>query len=75
MSYNLTLQCGCQVYVSCDPQTRIAHSRVIETRSTDCRVRRHAVGLRLHLWEILPDPLYRPRLTWYDPYEDIRWSA
>jgi hypothetical protein len=56
MSYTLTLQCGCTVYVACDPTTQVAHRRVIERRGAWCRVRRHDVGVRLHLWEILPDP-------------------
>jgi hypothetical protein len=55
MSHNITLSCGCVVYVACDPQTNIAHTRVIESRSPECRVRRHEVGLRLFLWELLPD--------------------
>jgi hypothetical protein len=58
MSYNLTLQCGCVVYVSAHPQTQVAHTRVIQTRGAACRVRRHDVGLRLYLWELLPDPSY-----------------
>jgi hypothetical protein len=61
MSYTLTLQCGCVVYVACNPQTRLAHTRVIESRGRGCRVRRHEIGLRLYLWEILPDPDYRPQ--------------
>ena len=55
MSYTLTLQCGCVVYVSAHPKTRVAHTRIIQTRGADCRVRRHEIGLRLYLWEILPD--------------------
>jgi len=54
MSYNLSLSCGCVVYVSCHPRTRVAHTRVIETRGATCSVRRHEVGLRLYLWELLP---------------------
>jgi hypothetical protein len=54
MSYNLSLSCGCVVYVACDPRTRIAHTRVIEARGAACTVRRHEVGLRLYLWELLP---------------------
>jgi len=61
MSYTLTLQCGCMVYVACDPTTQVAHGRVIERRGAVCRVRRHDVGVRLHLWEILPDPHHRTR--------------
>ncbi len=56
MSYTLTLQCGCRVYVACHPVTNVAHTRVIEARGDFCHVRRHEVGLHLYLWEILPDP-------------------
>jgi hypothetical protein len=56
MSYNVTLWCGCLVYVSCHPSTRIAHSRVIERRGAACPIRRHETGARLWLWELLPDP-------------------
>ena len=58
MSYTLSLQCGCLVYVSCHPATRVAHTRVIQTRGPSCHVRRHEVGLRLYLWEILPDKIH-----------------
>lgn len=61
MSYNLTLFCGCHVYVACDPRTHVAHTRVIETRGAQCRVQRHEVGLRLYLWDLLPDPPGRLR--------------
>ena len=54
MSYTLTLQCGCSVYVACHPRTGAAHTRVIEFRGQACNVRRHEVGLRLALWELLP---------------------
>ena len=59
MSYNLTLPCGCLIYVACHPATGIAHTRIIERRGPGCRVRRHEVGLRLYLWELLPDPKTR----------------
>jgi len=62
MSYNLTLQCGCVVYVSAHPKTRIAHTRIIQSRGEHCRVRRHAIGLRLFLWELLPEPPYQPHI-------------
>ncbi len=55
MSYNLLLECGCTVYVACDPRTKEAHTRVIEFRGGRCAVRRHEVGLKLYLWELLPD--------------------
>jgi hypothetical protein len=75
MSYNLTLQCGCVVYVSARPKTRIAPTRIIQSRGASCRVRRHDVGLRLYLWELLPDPAHRLQLLWSDVFEDVRWSA
>jgi hypothetical protein len=61
MSYNLTLQCGCILYVACDPKSGVAHTRVLEAKGHLCRTRRHEVGLRLFLWEILPDPAYSPK--------------
>ena len=56
MSYSVTLWCGCKVYVSCNPATGIAHSRIVESRGTVCSIRRHEVGARLWLWELLPEP-------------------
>ena len=56
MSYTVTLWCGCTVYVSCHPRTRIAHSRIVERKGAVCRNRKHDVGVRLWLWELLPDP-------------------
>jgi hypothetical protein len=55
MSYTIAVQCGCVVYVSCHPRTRVAHTRVIETRGAACSNRRHRPGERLWLWEMLPD--------------------
>lgn len=55
MSYAITLWCGCRLYVSCDPRTRTAHHRIIERRGDRCPERRHEVGLKLRLWELLPD--------------------
>jgi hypothetical protein len=75
LSYNLTLQCGCIVYVSTHPRTRIAHTRVIQTRGQQCRVRPHEAGCRLYLWELLPDPVYRPDPSWADTIEDSRWTT
>jgi hypothetical protein len=54
MSYTVTLGCGCRVYVACHPRTGVAHTRIIETRSLECRVRSHDVGVRIALWELLP---------------------
>jgi len=56
MSYTVTLWCGCCVYVSCHPTTRLAHTRIVEQRGATCPVRRHEIGARLWLWELLPDP-------------------
>lgn len=56
MSYTVTLWCGCKVYVSCNPATGLAHSRIVEARGAVCPVRRHEVGARLWLWELLPEP-------------------
>ena len=56
MSYTLTIPCGCSVYVSCNPHTRVAHARIVERRGTACPTRRHVVGARVWLWELLPDP-------------------
>ena len=62
-SYTLTLGCGCTVYVACHPSTGLAHSRVLELRGAECRVRWHETGLQLRLWELLPDPDGRVRLA------------
>jgi hypothetical protein len=70
MSYNLTLQCGCVVYVACHPQAGFAHTRIIQSIGSHCRVRRHEVGLRLYLWELLPDAEFRPEHT--RPFEERR---
>jgi hypothetical protein len=45
------------VYVACHPQTGVAHTRVLERRHPSCPVRKHEVGVRLALWELLPEPL------------------
>jgi hypothetical protein len=56
VSYTLTIGCGCVVYVASHPRTRIVHTRIIEQRGRECRVRSHDVGARLQLWELLPEP-------------------
>jgi hypothetical protein len=56
MSYTVTLWCGCEVYISADPTTGMAHSRIVEARGKNCPIRRHEIGARLWLWELLPDP-------------------
>jgi hypothetical protein len=67
MSYELTLHCGCVVYVSCHPLTHVAHTRVLQSRAPACRDRRHDVGTRLYLWELLPDPARRAAPEWACP--------
>jgi hypothetical protein len=54
-SYTVGLWCGCTVYVSCHPQTRLANARIVERRGASCPERRHQLGSRLWLWELLPD--------------------
>ena len=66
MSYTLSLQCGCVVYVSCHPTTGVAHTRVIQSRAADCRDRRHEVGTRLYLWEMLPDRAEAAVVEWVE---------
>jgi hypothetical protein len=51
----LVVMVPCVVYVSCDPITLVAHTRVVERRGRACPVRNHEVGARLYLWEILPE--------------------
>ncbi len=63
MSYNVTLQCGCIVYVARHPATGEAHTRIIEAKAPQCPVRCHQVGLRLDLVELLPDPQYWRQLA------------
>jgi len=62
MSYTLTLQCGCTVYVARNPITHIAHTRILQTRGPSCTNRRHEIGTRLFLWELLPDRGHGPGL-------------
>lgn len=78
MSHTLTLACGCVVYVSCHPKTNVAHSRIIERRGDACGSRKHAIGVRLWLWEMLPDPGVNGGLTFEDgglPTRRVDWRA
>ena len=65
MSYTLTLDCGCTVYVACDPKTQAAHTRVLESRGPACHVRKHEVGLKMYVYDLLPDRAV-PRQTQRD---------
>ncbi len=66
MSYTITLWCGCRVYVACHPRTHVAHARIIERRGPACPDRRHTMGARLGLWELLPDPRIQDREIDYE---------
>lgn len=63
MSHELTLDCGCVVLVSCDPRTQTAQKRILTSRGAKCVVTRHCVGLRVFLWDLLPDRRARPTLV------------
>lgn len=69
MSYTITLWCGCAVYVACHPRTRIAHHRVIERRGDRCAERKHATGVQLRLWELLPDSRIDASHVTYEQYD------
>lgn len=75
MSYTIDLPCGCLVYVSCHPVTGFAHTRVVQHRSAGCRVRRHEVGARVYLWELLPDPRHSPMPTFNDEPQLLQRAA
>jgi hypothetical protein len=60
MSYTIRLDCGCTVYVACDPKTGLSHSRMLELKGIGCHVRTHETGRRLYLWELLPQPATLP---------------
>ncbi len=64
MSYNVNLPCGCTVYVSCDPLTGMAHTRILERRAQTCPNRRHETGSRVWLWEMLPTPALTADAAW-----------
>jgi hypothetical protein len=73
MSYTVGLPCGCLVYVACHPVDGVAHARIIERRGIKCDVRRHDVGTRLPIWELLPGaapPGFQPIVAPYRPDSD-----
>jgi len=74
MSYTLNLHCGCVVYVSVHPETQIPQTRTVQTRGSNCGSKRHAVGSRLYLWELLPDRRHAPAVAWM-PTEHARSTA
>ena len=67
MSYVVTMECGCDVYVARNPLTGLAHTRIIERRSPHCPIRSHTVGVRLQIWELLPH--------WAQPPAPVRLTA
>ena len=54
-SYSVTLWCGCRVYVSRHPRSGLTNARLLERRGAGCPMRKHEIGARLWLWELLPD--------------------
>ena len=56
MSYTLTLACGCTVYVHQGVHRAAAPVRTLQGRGDCCPTPGHAVGVRVWLWELLPDP-------------------
>jgi hypothetical protein len=60
MSYTVALWCGCRVYVSSNPATGLAHTRIVEVPGPRCPIKRHETGARLWLWEMLPDRTAEP---------------
>lgn len=56
MSYILTLACGCVVHVNNESGSDAAPIRILQARGQVCGVLGHRVGLRVSLWELLPDP-------------------
>ena len=54
MAYSLVLPCSCKISVTCDPQTGLVYTRVIDLPGPNCHRRGHAQGTRVYLWDILP---------------------
>ena len=46
--------CGCQLCVTCDPETGAADDRFIQRRGDGCLENGHEVGMYLPVWELLP---------------------
>jgi hypothetical protein len=70
MSYALTLACGCVVYVACNPRTHLAHTRIVERRGAACSNRKHDIGTRLYLWELLPEKIDSAAVEWLDEHQE-----
>jgi hypothetical protein len=60
MSYTLTLDCGCIVYVAAEAGESPTPTRVLQSRAAACRVKGHHVGVRVWIWELLPGPAREP---------------
>jgi hypothetical protein len=65
MALQITMWCGCQLNVTCDPETGAADRRFIERRGDACFEDGHDVGAHLPVWELLPEPLRFDRRTRY----------
>jgi hypothetical protein len=61
MSYSMKLLCGCTIYVAGRRGMATADTRVLELKGPRCRDRRHVAGVRIWLWEMLPNPSQPPR--------------
>ena len=65
MSFHITMWCGCQVYVMCDPETGAADLRSIQRRGDACLEDCHEVGVPLPVCELLPKDVRFDRRTRY----------
>ena len=62
MAFQITRWCGCQLCVTCDPETGGADERFIQRRGDRCLEDDHEVGVYLPVWELLPRPVrFDPR--------------
>lgn len=65
MAFHITMWCGCQLYVTCDPLTGAADTRRIQRRGAACLEDGHEVGVHLPVWELLPKPARFDRRAGY----------
>jgi hypothetical protein len=65
MALQVTMWCGCQLHVTCNPDTGAADGRFIQRRGDGCLEDTHEVGAHLPVWELLPEPARFDRRTRY----------
>ena len=65
MAFHITMWCGCQLHVTCDPDTGAADSRCIQRRGDGCLEDGHEVGVQPPVWEMLPRDVRFDRRTRY----------